>query len=134
LATANPASSASTATFEVSRPTGPLVWRASPSPSSTVQAASSAVRTGRSVRDASSGAIASQASGAMGWLLTYWTTANAATAAASGGPATRQDRRGLGRPVARPGFSGACVAAAGTSAMRPVSPPHPRRGLMPASR
>ena len=59
---------------------GTLNARASPNPSRTVQATSSAVRSGRSASDASSGAIASQASGATGRPIAYCAAAHAVTA------------------------------------------------------
>ena len=118
------------------------------------------MRSGRSAREASSGAIASQASGATGRPIAYCAAANAVTATASSGPTTRpprtppgtgpagssqmpcparsgqaktgrQNRRGTDQPAPRPGFSAACAAATGASGMDCRSPPSIRCAVAP---
>src|ERR1700685_2006530 len=80
------ASSTSTARLEASRPAGPRVSRASPSPSRTVQPASRAERTGRSASEAGSVAIPSQATDAPGRPIASCAATNAVTATARTGP------------------------------------------------
>jgi hypothetical protein len=91
LATANPHSRTSTARLDATRPAGPGPSRARPSPTSTVQPASSPVRSGRSTSEPASGAIASQPT-ATGRPVAYCAAASAVTATASSGPATQPPR------------------------------------------
>ncbi len=113
-------------------PGRPAPLRVSPSPSRVVQPASSPVSRGGSTREASSGAIASQASVVSGPPMAYCAAAAAVTATASTSPAARLPGT---PPCTGPAGSSGIPPAAGSDRhqdQRGTRQPSPRADLPPS--